>query len=70
MLLPCGTNNLPAKLSVRVISARGLPIMDKSNVLRMLSLKYISLMRVMDHDTYSENDAVWTCLLRCQFVGY
>lgn len=32
MLIPCGTNSLPAKLSVRVISARGLPVMDKSNV--------------------------------------
>ncbi|VDO26780.1 unnamed protein product [Onchocerca flexuosa] len=32
MLVPCTTNNLPAKLSVRVIAARGLPVMDKSNV--------------------------------------
>lgn len=32
MLVPCGTASLPAKLSVRVISARGLPVMDKCNV--------------------------------------
>ncbi|KAL3981557.1 C2 domain family protein [Acanthocheilonema viteae] len=32
MLVPCGTSSLPAKLCVRVISARGLPVMDKSNV--------------------------------------
>ncbi|VDM14509.1 unnamed protein product [Wuchereria bancrofti] len=32
MLVPCGSSSLPAKLFVRVISARGLPVMDKSNV--------------------------------------
>lgn len=32
MLVPCSAKNLPAKLSVRVIAARGLPVMDKSNV--------------------------------------
>lgn len=32
MLVPCDTKSLPAKLCVRVISARGLPVMDKFNV--------------------------------------
>ncbi|EFO22093.1 C2 domain-containing protein [Loa loa] len=95
MLVPCSTNSLPAKLSVRVISARGLPVMDKSNVTtdafvevhfenevyktdvcsKSLSPVWNSdvfvfetdeqqlfdnpiQFRVMDHDTYSANDAI------------
>uniref|UniRef100_A0A1I8EGT2 C2 domain-containing protein n=1 Tax=Wuchereria bancrofti TaxID=6293 RepID=A0A1I8EGT2_WUCBA len=95
MLVPCGSSSLPAKLFVRVISARGLPVMDKSNVTtdafvevyfdnevyktdvcsRTLSPVWDSNVfvfetdeqqlfdnpiqfRVMDHDTYSANDAI------------
>lgn len=32
MLVPCSSKSLPAKLSVLVISARGLPFMDEFNV--------------------------------------
>ncbi|VDK75079.1 unnamed protein product [Onchocerca ochengi] len=95
MLVPCSAKNLPAKLSVRVIAARGLPVMDKSNVTtdafvevhfdnevyktdvcsKSLSPVWNSdvfvfetneqqlfdnsiQFRVMDHDTYSANDAI------------
>uniref|UniRef100_A0A0R3S643 C2 domain-containing protein n=1 Tax=Elaeophora elaphi TaxID=1147741 RepID=A0A0R3S643_9BILA len=95
MLVPCGANNLPAKLSVRVKSARGLPVMDKSSGTtdafvevyfenevyktdvcgKSLSPVWNSdvfvfetdeqrlfdnpiQFRVMDHDTYSANDAI------------
>lgn len=95
MLVPCGSNSLPAKLTVRVISARNLPVMDKSNVTtdafvevhfdnevyktdvcgKSLSPVWDSdefvfetdeqrlfdspiQFRVMDHDTYSANDAI------------
>lgn len=95
MLVPCGSSSFPAKLSVRVISARGLPVMDKSNITtdafvevhfdnevyktdvcsKTLSPVWDSdvfvfetdeqqlfdnpvQFRVMDHDTYSANDAI------------
>ncbi|CAG9537237.1 unnamed protein product [Cercopithifilaria johnstoni] len=95
MLVPCSTNSPPAKLYVRVISARGLPVMDKSSVTtdafvevhfdnevyktdvcgKSLSPVWNSdvfvfetdeqrlfdnpiQFRVMDHDTYSANDAI------------
>ncbi|VDN83102.1 unnamed protein product [Brugia pahangi] len=95
MLVPCGSSSLPAKLSVRVVSARGLPVMDKSNITtdafvevhfdnevyktdvcsKTLSPVWDSdvfvfetdeqqlfdnpvQFRVMDHDTYSANDAI------------
>ncbi|VDN26728.1 unnamed protein product [Gongylonema pulchrum] len=101
MFVPCGTNSLPARLSVRVISARGLPVMDKSNVTtdafvevhfdnevyktdvcsKSLSPVWNSdefvfetdeqrlfdnpiQFRVMDHDTYSANDAIGRKYLR------
>ncbi|KAK6756262.1 hypothetical protein RB195_014579 [Necator americanus] len=78
MLIPVCCDRLPIRLEVAVISANGLPIMNKSinSTDAFVEIRFADDVqktevvtslnpRVMDHDTYSANDAIGRVNLDC-----